>query len=125
MFAAVGVFGLATIIFAVSTSFILSMIVLAVLGAADMVSVVVRQTIVPLLTPDAMRGRVNAVSALFIGASNQLGDFRAGAMAAAFGTVGSVLIGGVGTLLIVAIWMKLFPALARVDRLDVLAHEKS
>ena len=118
MFAGVAVYGLATMAFALSTSFPVAMASLIVLGAADMVSVVVRQTIVPLHTPDAMRGRVNAVSSLFVGTSNQLGDFRAGAMAAAFGAVASVLIGGIGTLLIVALWIRLFPQLLRVDKLD-------
>lgn len=119
MFIGVAIYGVATIAFAVSTSFPLAMISLAILGAADMVSVVVRQTIVPLHTPDEMRGRVNAVSSLFIGTSNQLGDFRAGAMAAMFGAFASVLIGGIGTLLIVALWMRLFPALLRVDKLEL------
>jgi MFS family permease len=118
MFIGVAVYGVATIAFAVSTSFPLAMISLAILGAADMVSVVVRQTLVPLNTPDEMRGRVNAVSSLFIGTSNQLGDFRAGVMAAMFGAFASVLIGGIGTLLIVALWMRLFPSLLHVDRLE-------
>ena len=118
MFAAVAVYGLATLVFAFSTSFALSLVALVVLGSADMISVVVRQTLVPLLTPDDMRGRVNAVSALFIGTSNQLGDFRAGVMAQMFGAVGSVVIGGIGTLLIVAAWLKMFPALRNVDQLD-------
>jgi MFS family permease len=118
MFAGVAIYGLATIAFAISSSFPVAMISLAVLGAADMVSVVVRQTLVPLNTPDEMRGRVNAVSSLFIGTSNQLGDFRAGAMAAAFGAFASVLIGGIGTLLIVVLWMRLFPSLLHVDRLE-------
>ncbi len=118
MFAGVAVYGVATIAFAIATSFPLAMISLAVLGAADMVSVVVRQTLVPLNTPDEMRGRVNAVSSLFIGTSNQLGDFRAGVMAAMFGAFASVLIGGIGTLLTVALWMRLFPQLLRIDRLD-------
>jgi MFS family permease len=118
MFIGVAVYGVATVAFAISTSFPLAMVSLAILGAADMVSVVVRQTLVPLNTPDEMRGRVNAVSSLFIGTSNQLGDFRAGVMAAMFGAFASVLIGGVGTLVIVALWMRLFPSLLRVDRLD-------
>jgi hypothetical protein len=82
-----------------------------------MISVVVRQSLVQLETPDAMRGRVSAVNALFIGTSNQLGEFESGVTAAWFGVVPSVVIGGVGTLLIVALWVRLFPALARVDRL--------
>lgn len=119
MFVAVAIYGAATIAFVLSGSFPIAMISLAVLGAADMVSVVVRQTLVPLHTPDEMRGRVNAVSSLFIGTSNQLGDFRAGVMAAMFGAFASVLIGGIGTLLIVALWMRLFPSLLRVDKLEV------
>ena len=118
MFIGVAIYGFATIAFAISTSFPLAMISLAILGAADMVSVVVRQTLVPLNTPDEMRGRVNAVNSLFIGTSNQLGDFRAGVMAAMFGAFASVLIGGIGTLLIVALWMRLFPQLLHVDRLE-------
>lgn len=118
MFAAVAVYGLATLVFAASGSFMLALAALAVLGAADMISVVVRQTLVPLNTPDEMRGRVNAVGALFIGTSNQLGDFRAGATAALIGAFGSVTLGGIGTLLIVALWIKMFPALLRVDQLD-------
>ena len=119
MFVAVAIYGAATIAFVISGSFPIAMISLAVLGAADMVSVVVRQTLVPLHTPDEMRGRVNAVSSLFIGTSNQLGDFRAGVMAAMFGAFASVLIGGIGTLLIVALWMRLFPSLLRVDKLEL------
>jgi MFS family permease len=118
MFAAVAVFGLSTIVFALSSSFIVALIALAVLGTADMASVVIRMTLVQLGTPDAMRGRVTAVNALFIGASNQLGEFRAGAVAAWLGAVPTALIGGVATLLIVVLWMRLFPALARVDRLE-------
>ncbi|HEX4779675.1 MAG TPA: hypothetical protein VH301_02905, partial [Usitatibacter sp.] len=86
-------------------------------GAADMVSVVVRQTLVQVETPDEMRGRVSAVSATFISTSNQLGEFRAGSTAALLGPVGAVVFGGVGTLLVVALWMKLFPALFKRDRL--------
>jgi hypothetical protein len=117
LLAAVAVYGAATLVFGVSTALWLSLLALAVAGAADMVSVVVRQTLVQLETPDAMRGRVSAVNALFIGASNQLGEFRAGAMAAGIGAVGSVLAGGAGTLLVVALWQRLFPALARRDAL--------
>jgi MFS family permease len=117
MFAAVAVFGAATIVFGVSRSFALSLAALVTLGAADMISVVVRQSLVQIETPDAMRGRVSAVNALFIGTSNQLGEFESGVTAAWFGVVPSVVIGGLGTLAIVALWMRLFPALARVDRL--------
>jgi MFS family permease len=118
MFAAVAIYGLATIVFALSSSFMVALVALAVLGASDMVSVVIRMTLVQLGTPDAVRGRVTAVNGLFIGASNQLGEFRAGAMASWFGAVPAVLIGGVGTLVIVALWLRLFPDLARVDRLE-------
>jgi MFS family permease len=118
MFGGVAVFGITTIVFALSTSFVLSLAMLAILGAADLASVVVRQTLVQLRTPDEMRGRVSAVNSLFVGASNQLGDFRAGVSAALFGTVPAVLIGGVGALLVVAVGVKVFPELFRVDRLD-------
>jgi len=117
MFAAVGVFGLATIAFGLSTSFWLSMGVLAVLGAADMISMVIRGAFVQLETPDAMRGRVSAVNGLFIGASNQLGEFESGLTAHWFGTVPAVVLGGVGTLIITGTWMKLFPTLANRDQL--------
>lgn len=117
LFAAIAVFALATLLFAVSTSLLLSLSALAVAGAADMISVVVRQTLVQLETPDAMRGRVSAVSSVFIGASNQLGEFESGATAALLGPVGSVLLGGVGTLVVVALWWRGFPALARRDAL--------
>jgi MFS family permease len=127
MFTTVAGFGLATIVFALSTSFLLSAAALVVLGAMDMVSVVIRQTLVQLETPDAMRGRVSAVNSLFVGTSNQLGDFRAGTMAALFGTVPAVLIGGIGTLLVVAVSLKVFPALRRIESLGparVPAREK-
>lgn len=117
MFIAVGVFGLATIVFGLSRSFPLSLAALAVLGAADMISVVVRSSFVQLETPDAMRGRVSAVNSVFIGTSNQLGEFESGLTAAWFGAVPAVLIGGIGTLLIVLLWIRLFPALYQVDRL--------
>jgi MFS family permease len=114
---AVGVYGLATLVFGLSTVFWLSMVALAVTGAADMVSVVIRQTLVQLETPDAMRGRVSAVNSLFIGASNQLGEFESGATAALMGPVGSVLLGGAGVLAVAALWPRWFPALARRDTL--------
>jgi MFS family permease len=115
MFASVACFGLATLVFALSESFALSMVALAVLGAADAVSVVIRMTLVQLETPDEMRGRVNAVNSLFAGTSNQLGDFRAGVMAAWLGAIPAVLVGGAGILLVVLIWMRAFPALRHVD----------
>jgi MFS family permease len=115
MFLSVALFGIATIVFALSESFLLSMAALAVLGASDAVSVVIRFTLVQIETPDEMRGRVNAVNSLFTGTSNQLGDFRAGVMAAWLGAIPAVLVGGVGILLVVAIWMRAFPALTRVS----------
>jgi MFS family permease len=117
MLISVACFGLATVVFGLSTSFLLSMAALAVLGAADAVSVVIRVTLVQIETPDEMRGRVNAVSSLFAGTSNQLGDFRAGVMAAWLGAIPAVLVGGVGILLVVAAWMRAFPALTRVESL--------
>jgi MFS family permease len=118
MFAAVFVFGCATIVFGLSTWLPLSAAALAVLGAADVVSVVVRSTLVQLRTPDAMRGRVAAVNLLFIGSSNQLGEFESGTLAAVIGPVGAVVLGGVGTILVAGLWMGLFPALRKLDRLD-------
>ena len=115
---AVAVFGLATLVFGLSSHFGLSMLALAVTGAADSISVVTRLTLMQLETPDAMRGRVSAVNSIFIGASNQLGEFESGATAALLGPVGSVVLGGLGTVLIAASWLRLFPALARRDRLS-------
>ena len=115
---AVGIYGASVLLFAVSTDFALSMVALAIGGAADMVSIVVRQTLVQLETPDDMRGRVSAVNSTFISASNQLGEFRAGATAAFAGAVGSVVMGGVGTVLVVLMWAKLFPELARRDAMQ-------
>lgn len=117
MLGAVAVYGAATLVFALSTSFPLSLVALAISGGFDMVSVVIRQSLVQLDTPDEMRGRVSAVNSIFIGASNQLGEFESGLTAGWFGTVPSVLIGGIGTLLVVAAWMKLFPALRQRERL--------
>jgi hypothetical protein len=110
---AVAVYGGCMLLFGISHSFVLSLAALAVSGAADMVSVVVRQTLVQTQTPDEMRGRVGAVSSMFIGASNQLGEFESGATAALMGPVASVVLGGAGTLCIVALWARLFPQLAR------------
>ena len=117
MLAAVAVYGVCMVVFGLSTSFVLSLIVLAISGAADMVSVVVRQTLVQLETPNEMRGRVSAINSVFIGASNQLGEFESGATAALMGPVGSVVLGGVGTLLVAAAWLRYFPDLAQRDRL--------
>ena len=96
---------------------LLSLLALMVAGAADMVSVVIRQSLVQLDTPDEMRGRVSAVNSVFIGASNQLGEFESGATAAWLGPVGSVLLGGIGTLIVAGLWLKLFPTLAKRDAL--------
>jgi MFS family permease len=117
MFAAVAVFGLATLVFGVSHWLPLSMLALVLLGASDMISVVIRTSLVQLDTPDAMRGRVSAVNSVFVGASNQLGEFESGMLAGLLGPVASVVIGGLGTLLVVAAWMRLFPALAQRDRM--------
>jgi MFS family permease len=116
MFGAVAIFGLATIVFGLSTWFPLSLFALFVLGASDMVSVNVRGSLIQLSTPDAMRGRVSSVSMLFIGASNELGEFESGTTAALMGTVPAVVAGGIGTLLVVAWWMKLFPPLRQVNK---------
>jgi len=118
MFQAVIVFGAATVVFAVSQWMWLSVIALAVLGAADTVSVVIRFSLVQLATPDEMRGRVGAVNFLFINASNQLGQFESGVTAALLGTVPAAVLGGVGTIAIALLWMKLFPALRKVQRLE-------
>jgi len=122
MFATVALFGLATIVFGLSSYFYLSLAALAATGAADMVSVFVRSSLIQLSTPDAMRGRVSAVNMLFIGASNELGEFESGISAALLGTVPAVVLGGIGTLAVVAGWMRLFPPLRKVDRFaDVTA----
>jgi hypothetical protein len=117
MFQAVAVFGLATIGFGLSESLVFSLFCLFILGSADMVSVVIRQTLVQLETPDPMRGRVAAVNSVFIGASNELGEFESGTLAALIGTVPAVVVGGAGTLLVAALWARWFPDLRRRDRL--------
>jgi MFS family permease len=117
MLSGVALFGLATVVFGLSTHIGLSLIALVITGAADSISVVIRLTLVQLETPDEMRGRVAAVNSIFIGASNQLGEFESGATAAWFGPVGSVVTGGICTLLVAAIWLRLFPALAQRDRM--------
>lgn len=118
MFASVAGFGVATLIFAVSQVLWLSMAALLALGAFDMISVVIRGALVQLETPDAMRGRVSAVNAIFINTSNQLGEFESGVLAAWVGAIGATLIGGIGTLVVVALWMAMFPALRRRQRLQ-------
>ena len=118
MFASVALYGIATIVFGLSQSFALSLGALAILGAADMVSVFVRQNLVQRATPDEMRGRVSAVNFVFIGASNELGEMESGLTAAWLGTVESVVLGGLGSIVVVILWLRRFPDLARVDRLE-------
>ena len=118
MFASVICFGVATMVFGVSRSFPLSLAALAVLGAADAVSVVIRFSLVQIATPDEMRGRVSAVNSLFIGTSNTLGEFESGVTAAWFGVVPAVMIGGIGTVLVALIGIRLFPELRRIDSLE-------
>jgi MFS family permease len=118
MFQAVIAFGVATVVFALSRSLWLSLIGLAAMGAADTVSVVIRLSLVQLATPDAMRGRVGAVNFLFINASNQLGEFESGMVAALIGAVPSAVLGGLGTIAIALLWMRLFPALRHVEELE-------
>src|SRR6266566_3105799 len=116
-------FGAFTIVFGISRSLTLSLISLLLVGAVDMVSVVVRSTLVQIATPDAVRGRVNAVDMIFIGASNELGEFESGLTAHWFGTVPAVILGGVGTLVVVALWAWLFPQLREADRLVPVKEE--
>ncbi len=118
MFAGVGAFGLFTVVFGLSTTPWLSILALALMGASDMVSVYVRETLIQLATPDEVRGRVNAVNMVFVGASNELGEFRAGVLAAWIGVVPAVVLGGAGTILVTLLWMRLFPPLLRARRLD-------
>jgi len=110
-------FGVCTILFGISRSLVLSLIALLLVGATDMVSVIIRATLVQIATPDEMRGRVNAVDMLFIGASNELGEFESGLTAHWFGTVPAVVLGGVGTLAVIALWAWLFPELRNADQL--------
>jgi hypothetical protein len=117
MFTGVAIFGVATVVFGLSRSFWLSLGALATLGGADLVSVYVRQTLIQIVTPDAMRGRVAAVSFLFIGASNELGEFESGVTARLFGPVLAAVLGGVASLFVTGLWARLFPALRKVDRL--------
>jgi MFS family permease len=120
---AVALFGVATIVFGLSRSCVLSLVALAVAGFADMVSVNIRSTTVALATPDDLRGRVNAVEMVFISASNELGAFESGAAAALIGTVPAVVVGGAATVAIAAVWWRLFPALSRLDRMEQLRPE--
>jgi len=120
MFIAIAVFGAATIGFGLSQWLPLSLLFLVIMGAADMINVVIRSSLIQLSTPDDMRGRVGAVNALFIGTSNQLGEFESGVVAAWLGAVGSVVLGGIGTLVAVAVSLRVFKGLANVDRLDTI-----
>jgi MFS family permease len=118
MFWAVAGFGAATIVFGLSKNMLLSVAALAVLGAMDMVSVYVRQTLVQIVTPDHMRGRVASVSGLFISGSNELGEFESGIASRFLGLVGAAVFGGIGTILVTGTWAWMFPALRKADRLD-------
>ena len=120
LFGVVAGFGVSMVVFGLSRQMWLSMLALAVGAGLDMVSVVLRQTILPLVTPDELRGRVNAVEMVFISASNELGAFESGVAAALIGAVPAVVVGGIVTVVVAGAWWKLFPALARVDRLDEL-----
>jgi predicted MFS family arabinose efflux permease len=117
MLAAVAVFGVANAVFGLSDQLLVSLLALAVTGAADTISVVTRLTLMQLETPEDMRGRVSAVNSIFIGASNQLGEFESGATAALWGPVASVVVGGVATVLVAGAWLRLFPALAQRDHM--------
>lgn len=118
MFSAVAMFGIATIAFGLSTNLLVSLLALLLLGASDMISVVIRSTLVQLETPDEMRGRVSAANSIFIGTSNQLGEFESGVTAAWLGVVPAIVVGGIGTLLVVALWMKCFPTLTQRQTLE-------
>ncbi len=111
-------FGLATVIFGISHNFWLSLLMLFLTGATDTVSVIIRSTMTQLGTPDEMRGRVSAVNMVFIGASNEIGQFESGLTAQWFGTVPAVVLGGIGTMAVVAIWAWMFPSLRQLDKLD-------
>lgn len=121
LLASVAVFGLATVVFGLANHFLVALLALAVTGAADNISVVVRMTLLQMETPDEMRGRVAAVNSVFIGASNQLGEFESGAVAALWGPVVSAVSGGVGTMLVALAWLRLFPALAARDQFSAPA----
>ena len=120
LFIAVAIFGVATIVFGLSHSFMLSFVALVVTGASDQMSVYIRSSVTQLATPDSMRGRVNAVYMLFVGASNELGAFESGLAASLLGTIPSVVFGGVGTIVVAALWTKLFPALRNVDSMQAV-----
>ena len=118
LFGALAVFGLATMLFALSSNLIVSLFALLLIGGSDVISVVIRSSLVQLQTPNEMLGRVNAVNSLFIGTSNQLGEFESGTMAGLLGTVPAAFIGGVGTIIVAGLWMYLFPTLRRIRSLS-------
>ncbi|WP_462408572.1 MFS transporter [Neobacillus sp. Marseille-QA0830] len=118
LFGALAVFGLATMLFAISTNLVVSMVALFLIGGSDVISVVIRSSLVQLQTPDEMRGRVNAVNSLFIGTSNQLGEFESGTLAGFIGPVGAAFIGGIGTIIIAGLWMYWFPSLRKIRSLS-------
>jgi hypothetical protein len=119
MFGGVAVFGVATVVFGLSHQYFVSLAALAVIGASDMVSVYIRHMLVQLETPDAIRGRVSAVNAVFIGASNELGEFESGVTAAWWGLKPAVVVGGLASMAIAGLWMRWFPALRRIDEFPV------
>src|SRR5674476_183407 len=125
MFAVVAIYGVTTVLFGLSTSFPLSLLALVALGASDILSVIIRFSLVQIETPDDKRGRVSAINYLFVGSSNTLGEFESGMVAAWLGAVPSVLIGGIGSLLVAAIWMGLFPDLRRIDRFEPADKERT
>src|SRR6185437_11386074 len=118
LFCVVALFGVFTIVFGLSRSFVLSLFALAALAGADMISMVVRSTLSPLLTPPALRGRVSAVERVFIGASNELGAFESGVAAALIGAVPAVVLGGAASIVVALVWAWKFPALRRIDRFE-------
>ena len=120
LYTGVAGFGAAMIVFGLSRTMSLSMLALALAGGFDLVSMVLRATILPLVTPDELRGRVNAVEMVFISASNELGAFESGVAAALIGAVPAVVLGGIATVVVAVLWWRLFPELAGVDRLDDL-----
>ena len=124
MFTGVARLGLGTVVYGLSATPWVSIAALVIMGAADMISVYVREILITLWTPDELRGRVNAVNMVFIGASNELGEFRAGMMASGFGGVFAVVFGGMGTLLVSGLWALGFPQLRKIDTLDVPDHHK-
>lgn len=123
MFAAVVAFGAATVVFSLSTSFILSLVALIILGSSDVISVVIRHTLVQMQTPDNMRGRVSSVNSMFIGTSNQLGEFESGVTAAWFGVVPAVMLGGICTITVVLLWTRFFPRLLNIDKFEHAMEE--